>query len=450
MDRVNPDDIQARPSFRLANVPVRVSPDFFFVSVVLGLSGRPEEVAAWVAVVSVSVLVHELGHAFAIRVFGGSPSILLYAGGGLTYGSTKRTPLPSIAVSLAGPLAGFALAGLTVAMYRFVPHTMMIRKVYENLIWVNVGWGLFNLLPLLPLDGGHVFESLLSLRWPSRARFAAELVTCVTSLVVLVMAYQRNALTIGLFAVFWALPTWASTWRKVAYARDRKVIEEVPKLQNARFHGHETVAARGAELLGRARTKEGRRMVAAELVLLHFECGEQAAAHELILAYFGGVELPEAVRAAKAIADHGLASEVDSLERATLAYDSVDMLSLYLDACAILDLRERCVAALRQMNAERVAYSIELRATRHFHQGRFEESLLLSEVGAVLFESATHAYNAGCCLTRLERLDEAFAALEQAILWEKGWPAMADSDPDLVPLHDDPRWHELREAHAVA
>jgi membrane-associated protease RseP (regulator of RpoE activity) len=68
-----------------------------------------------------------------------------------------------IGISFAGPAAGFLLAGLVYAgqpLFSQAPDWRM-QVVYLDLLWVNIGWGILNLLPILPLDGGHIMQSAL-------------------------------------------------------------------------------------------------------------------------------------------------------------------------------------------------------------------------------------------------------------------------------------------------
>ena len=77
----------------------------------------------WVFVVLVSILVHELGHAFVMRYFGrSSPCRALHDGRvgdcgsrlrQLFVGSSRRNSNQQMLISAAGPAAGFLLAGLT-------------------------------------------------------------------------------------------------------------------------------------------------------------------------------------------------------------------------------------------------------------------------------------------------------------------------------------------------
>ena len=82
-----PAPTQADLHFRAFGVPVRVHPWFWVIALLLGLGGGeradPMETVIWVAVVFVSILVHELGHAFPQRFYGGHPRITLYSFGGL-------------------------------------------------------------------------------------------------------------------------------------------------------------------------------------------------------------------------------------------------------------------------------------------------------------------------------------------------------------------------------
>ncbi len=153
--------------FVLLGYPVAVDHSFWFV-VALIASRRPLDlVLVWVAVVFVSVLVHELGHATVARRYGLGPRIELYSMGGLTTFEQPRrlTPGRGILLSLAGPLFGFALGGLVYAGSGLLPATAhpFARVALGDLVWVNFGWGLLNLLPLLPLDGGNVMRR--SIEW---------------------------------------------------------------------------------------------------------------------------------------------------------------------------------------------------------------------------------------------------------------------------------------------
>ncbi|MCH8045495.1 MAG: site-2 protease family protein [Planctomycetes bacterium] len=187
-----PPPTQADLHFSLFGFPVRISPWFWGVSILMGIrSGGPQELLTWVGVVFVSILVHELGHALAMRYFGWNARITLYAFGGMAaYESNsamqqgQNSPRSQILISLAGPAAGFVLAGLVVAAiyatnrsFYFFFTTIGQGPYLDNpqlillvryMLFVNVLWGLVNLLPVYPLDGGQVSRELFMLFNPRR------------------------------------------------------------------------------------------------------------------------------------------------------------------------------------------------------------------------------------------------------------------------------------------
>lgn len=199
-----PPPTQADLHFRLFGIPIRVHPFFWIVSLLLvmgqGDKLDPADALIWVAVVFVSILVHELGHAFTMRRYGGRPRITLYSLGGLaSCDDCDRSPSRQIIISLAGPVAGFLLAAALVVLLNVTGHTagialssdgvesgtvpvglILVTGYFEPLtshianllvfylLWVNVAWGLVNLLPIYPLDGGRIARELFTLRQPRR------------------------------------------------------------------------------------------------------------------------------------------------------------------------------------------------------------------------------------------------------------------------------------------
>ena len=181
-------------NFSIAGIPVRVHPLFWLLAAFLGSgSGDFGQILIWVFVVFFSIVIHEIGHALAFRRYGQDSYIVLHMMGGLTIPETIRwgndranvtlSPNQQIFVSLAGPFAGFIFAGLVIGSVMlsggsiaitfflgFIPipqlaslpiGTSMLRLFVIMLLWVNVFWGLINLLPVFPLDGGQVARNVL-------------------------------------------------------------------------------------------------------------------------------------------------------------------------------------------------------------------------------------------------------------------------------------------------
>jgi Zn-dependent protease len=183
--------------FRLLRFPVRVHPWFWIGAVLLGgstLRDGLQFLAIWVVVVFVSILVHELGHAIAFRLFGADSDIVLYAFGGLA--------IPTMAISgrwrrvfiaLAGPLAGFVLCGAVYGSnlglnWGSRENGDEVAFLYYALFAVNLFWGIFNLLPVFPLDGGQVCREVCGMKWGTRGNKISLRISFVVA--ILVVAYS--------------------------------------------------------------------------------------------------------------------------------------------------------------------------------------------------------------------------------------------------------------------
>jgi hypothetical protein len=74
---------------------VRIHPAFWLIAAILGFDAEQfdaVELLVWVIVVLVSILVHELGHALAVRRSGWVSRIILYHFGGLATIESPREP----------------------------------------------------------------------------------------------------------------------------------------------------------------------------------------------------------------------------------------------------------------------------------------------------------------------------------------------------------------------
>lgn len=169
-------------SFRLFGFPISLRGSFFMVLGLLGYTQFPNQLelaVAFVAIGVVAITVHELGHAFAARAKGtvGTPTISMEGMSGLTRYRLQEVPsrATSIFISFAGPLAGLVSGGILLAVARsgVIERTSLNDSLINIGLFTTIGWSVLNLLPIVPLDGGHILAELLPGDRPSRTRKAA-------------------------------------------------------------------------------------------------------------------------------------------------------------------------------------------------------------------------------------------------------------------------------------
>jgi len=196
----------AMPTFRLFGIPVTIRPSFLVIAALIGFTSRRPIVylVAFVAIVFVSILIHELGHAITARSYGAEVEIELNGIGGLTSWSVpdkELGPGQRALVAAAGSGVGVLFGGIVWLFDRFTgPYDEVAGFVVSTLIAVNVLWGLLNWLPIRPLDGGHLFTSLLQKVIPTRAEVIANVVFFITAGGALAWALWSQRIFLALIA----------------------------------------------------------------------------------------------------------------------------------------------------------------------------------------------------------------------------------------------------------
>jgi Zn-dependent protease/CBS domain-containing protein len=194
-----PGIIIARPF----GIPVFISPYWFVIAGVfifiyandlastLHGSTRFIVAAAFVVLLYVSVLIHELSHSLVARGYGlPVRRILLYPLGGFSeIEQEPPTPGREFLVSAAGPALSLVLAAAGYGLMQVVPQGTIGGTLCSQLRWANLVVGIFNLLPGLPLDGGRMLRAVI---WKLSGR---------QSMATIAAAWAGRVLAVGLFVI---------------------------------------------------------------------------------------------------------------------------------------------------------------------------------------------------------------------------------------------------------
>jgi Zn-dependent protease/CBS domain-containing protein len=164
---------------RIGGIPIVVHPSwlvvFALISSQLAMSYLPGEHPGWptasywlagtsiALLLFVSVIVHELGHAWVARRNGiAIRSITLFIFGGVArVAAEPDTPSSEFRVAIAGPLMSVVLAGVFRMAAMVAGDGGLLAATCLFLARTNLTLALFNLAPGLPLDGGRVVRAIV-------------------------------------------------------------------------------------------------------------------------------------------------------------------------------------------------------------------------------------------------------------------------------------------------
>jgi Zn-dependent protease len=250
--------------FHVAGIPVVVEPGFWIIALLLGMSGTPQTLLIWIPAVFFGVLAHELGHALMARTFGAKPDITLYMMGGVTrsiYPQGKAlSRLQSGLVTIAGPGAGFLIAGVTflfILAYRPTVDSTAFQ-ISAVLLWINLGWGILNLVPVLPLDGGNLLRAFLSGPGPEAGMIRTLWVSVVLGPIIAIASWQAGFTWAAMLFGFFTFSSGKQLY-DVSRARadqGRGLDRQLEQAHEALMEGHLDRAERLAgEVAQQAKTK---------------------------------------------------------------------------------------------------------------------------------------------------------------------------------------------------
>ncbi|HEX3110557.1 MAG TPA: site-2 protease family protein [Thermoanaerobaculia bacterium] len=170
----------------------------------------------WVPVLFLSVLLHELAHAGMIGVFGYGASQVMLAGlGGVTLNKRVAKPWHDMVISAAGPAASFVIAFAASALGGRV-HDPMFVAFLPLLAEANIVWGVFNLVPISPLDGGGIVRNFFRIFLRERTAFVIAIwISLIVGLAVIAFGVWVKYYMLS-FLVAWYL--WMN-WQQWQYFR---------------------------------------------------------------------------------------------------------------------------------------------------------------------------------------------------------------------------------------
>lgn len=425
---------------KVLGIPTKIDPSFwvlsFFIASTRGFN--LPLMLEWLVVVFISVLVHELGHALIGRRFGLSPQITLYSMGGLTSWSEAKeiSPAKNLAISLAGPAAGFLMGGICFVVGPALLRAMsseLLTAAYHDLIWVNIGWGIFNLLPILPLDGGHVLLTLEGWVTRKRDQIISHAISLLACFALIYLAFTRSSAWVAVLGIWFAYSNATFLLDRVKASRDNKLESKLEEARGAINAGNLDAALDiSSKVQKKALTNQMRGEASRLLIFIFIKQNRHKEAEEELMRFNGLFGPEHFLQGWLSYEKKEMLRAIPDLKKSfdqSSDYQIGLMLSQALMAekrfAEVLDL-----CRLSVMSPSLLPLSLNLQIDA-FQNGQFEIS---GKAGALAYEQKpdpTVAYNAACAFARASDSAQALAWLERAIASGFSDKNLLATDPDL-------------------
>lgn len=198
-------------------IPIIIHPAFWIFAALIGYINSLTLVGTliWIAVIFISVLFHEFGHALTAFMFKQKPRIELVALGGLTYHEGKKLKFgKQFLIVFNGPFFGFILFGIATF---FLQYPALVQGnlglILRLLQGINLFWTICNLLPVFPLDGGQLLRIFLEAIWGIKGIKYSLIISIVIALTCSLLFFLIQSFFIGSLLFLLAFQSY-DTYRK--------------------------------------------------------------------------------------------------------------------------------------------------------------------------------------------------------------------------------------------
>ena len=202
--------------FSILGIPVHVEPWFWITMAFIGGGLHAANstdillVLVFVFAGFLSIMIHELGHALAIRKYGLPAAITLQAFGGYaSFPAGKLDRKQSFVVTAAGPALQFVFGVLLIVLAPSIsiPEGSLFLPFLRDLIWVSIAWSILNCLPVYPMDGGQMMAAILG----PKKQHNVHLISSIVAVIIGIAGYlYLDTILLPIFMALFAWQNWQS------------------------------------------------------------------------------------------------------------------------------------------------------------------------------------------------------------------------------------------------
>ncbi len=113
-----------------------------------------------IAPMLIAVFLHELGHLLVMKYFGCAPNEIRLIPGSIRIVSPVCAQKHSVLISLSGPFLNVLIFAVV-----YFSSSVLCVDYYLDFAFINLVYGIFNLLPFYSLDGGSILEEIISTKF---------------------------------------------------------------------------------------------------------------------------------------------------------------------------------------------------------------------------------------------------------------------------------------------
>jgi stage IV sporulation protein FB len=244
-------------------IPITIQPLFWLIAFFIGWMWTLNLMGALLSVLIIfgSVIFHELGHALTAMLFGQKTRIELAAFGGFTYREGRKLKLwEEFLVVVNGPLAGFILFLVAYAIQKnFIITQPTLQLAVKFTLAANLFWTIINLVPVLPLDGGHLLSIILESIFGFKGVKMAIVAGLVIAIAITILFLIFGLFLAGLLFLILTFESFRSLrYYKIFNEQDRDTdLQTLMKEADADFQAGKNDQALDKFSTIRSKTKEG-------------------------------------------------------------------------------------------------------------------------------------------------------------------------------------------------
>jgi len=439
---------------KVLGIPTKIDPSFWVLSLFIASSRgfNLSLLLEWMIVVFISVLFHELGHAVIGRRFGLSPQITLYSMGGLTSWTEVKeiSPAKNVAISLAGPAAGFLLGGICFVLgpsfLRAVP-SELFTVAYRDLIWVNIGWGVFNLLPILPLDGGHVLLTLEGWLRKKQDQIISHAISLLAAVALIYLGLTYRFFWVAILGIWFGYSNAHFLLHRGKVSRDKKLESRWNEAQKAiTAENYDEALNIATEIQKKALTDQMRSAALRLVIFILIRQSRYKEAEEELTKFHGLFGPDHYLQGLLSFDKKEMSRAIPDLRKA-LDESSDYQVGLILSKALMAEKRYAEVLELCHLSVMSPAVlPLSLNLQRDAFENR--EFEISGKAGALAYEQKpdpTVAYNAACAFVHASDPAQGLVWIEKAIASGFSDKNLLETDPDLQSIRSQPGFNDVLE-----